>query len=143
MPKKSFLFPEDKTAMTDKLVRCRFFFTTVQELKEQVRGRKFNLIHAHSPFVLHCGRELAEQLKVPYVITLHGVLAWAKRYRTPLAAADMIIAVGTETAGSRWAGLTGLKAGLFSTASILIIFAHRPKIFCRPFTCAVARQGKR
>ena len=95
------LSPEDKTAMTDKLGKVPFFFfTTVQELKEQVRGRKFNLIHAHSPFVLHCGRELAEQLKVPYVITLHGVLAWAKRYRTPLAAAGMIIAVGTETAKS-------------------------------------------
>ncbi|NLM52612.1 MAG: glycosyltransferase family 4 protein [Firmicutes bacterium] len=99
--KKFALSSEDRTAMIKTLDNVPFFFfATAGELKKQLKRQKPNLIHAHSPFVLNFGQELAEQLKVPYVITLHGVLAWAKRYRAPINAADMIIAVGTETAKS-------------------------------------------
>jgi len=75
-------------------------YKTGPELVAFAREWRPDIIHAHSSLALAGSMQVSKLLDIPLIVTLHGVMPWAKHYWRPLYHATKIIAVGPAQAAS-------------------------------------------
>jgi glycosyltransferase involved in cell wall biosynthesis len=75
-----------------------FFYTDTNDLLKLCYSLGVQLLHAQSPLTFATSLAASRNLSIPLVVTLHGVLNWAKLYRETLSCAAGIIAIGPESA---------------------------------------------
>ncbi|HAA37848.1 MAG TPA: hypothetical protein DCE00_03140 [Firmicutes bacterium] len=102
--KKAFKIQEKDFVQMEKMLQGMnipyFLYENENDLKQQIIGKQLEIVHAHSPMVMSTAGRIANELNIPYVITLHGVLAWNKLYPRNMKKATKIIAIGPEVAKS-------------------------------------------
>ncbi|MCW3489255.1 glycosyltransferase family 4 protein [Dethiobacter alkaliphilus] len=77
------------------------YYETPQELGEFCRKQKIDLIHAHSRLAFPSSLVTAKRLKIPLIVTLHGVFRWNRFYPSTLSYSQKIIAIGpAQTKGA-------------------------------------------
>ncbi len=74
------------------------FYLSINELMSLVKLHEIEIIHSHSPLTFRESFEIAKELSVPLVLTLHGTMDWAKLYDKAMTYAAHIIATGPEVA---------------------------------------------
>lgn len=67
-------------------------------LNQIVRSFQPDIIHSHSSTIFDLTKSIAQQNRVPYVVTCHGLGFSHPKYRASLAGAEQIIAVGPNSA---------------------------------------------
>jgi len=69
-------------------------------LEGQIRGQQWQLIHAHSSLTFPTAAGLAAKLKIPYVVTCHGLGLDQQEHRPYLLKASAIICISQRVANS-------------------------------------------